>query len=270
MCRVLQVSRSGYYDWIARPLSNRKQEDQVYIQEIRRVHIESNENYGTLKIWKTFTTQGIKCGKHRIARLRKEYGIETKRRRRFRITTLSKNTKHVAPNLLRRNFKAVKPNQVWVGDVTYIATKAGWLYLAVLLDLCSRKVVGWAMSNTNDKQLVVSALKMAIEQRQPNRGLLHHTDRGATYGSSEYQDQLIKAYMVASMSRKGDCYDNAVAESFFSTLKNELIYEQTFVNRERARTAIFNFIEIFYNRQRLHQSLNYQTPEMMETILSLN
>jgi transposase InsO family protein len=157
-----------------------------------------------------------------------------------------------------------KPNQVWVGDVTFITTRSGWLYLAVLLDLYSRKVIGWAMSDQNNKQLVTNALDMALERRQPRSGVIHHTDRGSIYGSDDYRGKLTVSGLISSMSRKGDCYDNAVAESFFSTLKNELLYGERFASREQARSEIFKFIEIFYNRQRLHQTLNYITPEAME------
>lgn len=199
-----------------------------------------------------------------MARLRKENGIESKRRKRFKITTMSKNTQWIAPNLLNRCFSAASPNKVWVGDVTFLATGAGWLYLAVLLDLYSRKVIGWAMSERNNKDLVLSALDMAIERRRPKQELLHHSDRGSIYGCDEYRHKLVKYGLVPSMSRKGDCYDNAVVESFFSTLKNELAYGQRFISREHAKMEVFKFIEIFYNRQRLHQALNYSTPEAVE------
>ena len=177
---------------------------------------------------------------------------------------MSKNTEWIAPNRLNRCFQAMNPNQIWVGDVTFIATKKGWLYLAVLLDLFSRKVIGWSMSDKNNKQLVINALDMALERRRPQSEVLHHTDRGSIYGSDDYRNKLITSGLVPSMSRKGDCYDNAVAESFFSTLKNKLVSEERFTSRDHAKSEIFEFVEIFYNRQRLHQSLNYITPEMME------
>lgn len=264
MCKVLKVSTSGYYSWKTRPLSKRKLFDKYLTAEIGQIHIESKENYGAIKTWRALKAKGICCGKHRIARIRKINGIESKRRKRFKITTLSKNTKWVAPNRLNRCFKVTKPNKVWVGDVTFLATRKGWLYLAILLDLYSRKIIGWAMSEKNNKQLVLSALNMALDRRSPQSEVLHHTDRGSTYGSDEYRNTLISSGLVSSMSRKGDCYDNAVAESFFSTLKNELSYGQRFVSRDHARSEVFKFIEIFYNRQRLHQTLNYVTPEMME------
>lgn len=264
MCETLKVSKSGYYAWKTRPLSKRALFDKALSEGIRQIHIESRENYGSLKTWKTLRIRGIYCGKHRVARLRKINGIESKRRKRFKITTLSKNTEWIAPNILNRCFTVAKPNEVWIGDVTFLATRTGWLYLAVLLDLYSRKVIGWSMSDRNNKQLVLSALNMAIERRQPRSEILHHTDRGSIYGSDEYRNRLITHGLVPSMSRKGNCYDNAVAESFFSTLKNELIFSQGFMSREHAKLEVFKFIEIFYNRQRLHQALNYITPEAME------
>jgi len=264
MCKALEVSPSGYYAWKTRPLSKRALSDRYLVNQIRQIHIASRQNYGVIKTWKALRVSGICCGKHRVARLRRINGIESKRRKRFKITTWSKNTEWVAPNLLNRCFEVAKPNQVWVGDVTFISTRAGWLYLAVLLDLYSRKVIGWSMSEQNNKQLVINALDMALERRQPQSQVIHHTDRGAIYGSDYYRNKLIASGLVPSMSRKGDCWDNAVAESFFSTLKNELLYGQIFESRERARSEIFKFVEIFYNRQRLHQSLNYVTPEMTE------
>lgn len=264
MCKVLKVSRSGYYDWKIRPLSSRTIFDNYLTLKIRQIHNDSKENYGAIKTWKALKVKGITCGKHKVARLRRINGIESKRRKRFKVTTLSKNTEWIAPNRLNRCFQIAKPNRVWIGDITFIATRTGWLYLAILLDLYSRKVIGWAMSEKNNKDLVLNALAMALERRRPQSQILHHTDRGSTYGSDDYRNKLIVSGLVPSMSRKGDCYDNAVAESFFSTLKNELIFGQRFLSRDHARSEIFQFIEIFYNRKRLHQALNYVTPEMME------
>ena len=264
MCRILKVSSSGYYAWKIRPQSKRTQFDKYLITEIRNIHVASKENYGVIKTWKTLKSKGIPCGKHRVARLRKMDGIECKRHKRFKVTTLSKDTKWIAPNRLNRCFQVTKPNEVWVGDVTFLATQNGWLYLAILLDLYSRKVIGWSMSDKNNKQLVLNALDMALERRRPKTEVLHHTDRGRVYGSDDYKNKLIKLGFLQSMSRKGDCYDNAVAESFFSTLKNELIFGQKLESRDHVRSEIFKFIEIFYNKQRLHQTLNYITPEMME------
>lgn len=264
MCRVLQVSRSGYYDWKDRPICERALHDKFLTREIRKVHVESRENYGVIKTCFALKAKGINCGKHRIARLRRVNDIVCKRRKRFKITTISKSTKYVSPNRLDRCFTADDMNKAWVGDVTYIATQKGWLYLSVLLDLYSRKVIGWSMSDKNDKKLVLNALEMALKMRKPKSGIIHHTDRGSVYGSDDYRYRLQMAGLVPSMSKKGDCYDNAVAESFFSTLKNELVYGQKFVSRDHARSEIFNYIEIFYNRQRMHQTLGYVTPEAME------
>jgi len=261
---VLGVSPSGYYAWITRKPSRRSLADARLLPEIRRVHEINRQAYGTVKTWKALNEDGIRCGKHRIARLRSLHGIQTLRRKRFKVTTDSRHAKWIAPNRLGRRFKANRPNEVWVGDVTFVATRSGWLHVAVLLDLCSRKVVGWSMSERIDKQLVINALKMALLRRNPTSGLLHHTDRGSVYASDDYQRELSSRGLVPSMSRKGDCFDNAVAESFFSTLKNELLLGGTYQTRDHARTKIFEYIEVFYNRQRLHQSLNYLTPEQAE------
>ena len=264
MCRLLKVSTSGYYAWRIRGLSNRAKYHQFLIAKIQRIHQETKQSYGSVKTWKALNAQGVQCGKHQVARLRNIHGVESKRRRRFKITTKSKNNKHIVPNQLNRQFYTPRPNKIWVGDVTFVATKTGWLYLAVMLDVYSRKVIGWSMSKRNDKQLALNALNMAIERRNPEPGLLHHTDRGAIYSSDEYRDMLSKKGCISSMSRSGDCYDNAVAESFFSSLKNEWLLKNTFESRNQARSEIFKYIEIFYNRQRIHQSLNYLTPEQFE------
>ena len=264
MCVVLQVSRSGYYAWYGRGSSHREQADHRLLGHIRRVHHQSREHYGAVKCWKQLNREGIECGRDRVARLRRLHNIYAKRRRRFVVTTRSKHSHWVAPNQLQRRFSTSVPNQAWVGDVTFIATRGGWLYLCVLLDLYSRKVVGWSMSGSNDGALVKAALYMALQHRQPTSGLIHHSDRGSTYAMRSYQTILSENGIQASMSRKGDCWDNAVAESFFANLKNELTYWCRFDNHEQARSAIFDYIEIFYNRQRLHQTLNYQTPEQFE------
>lgn len=264
MCRALQVSRSGYYTWCGRKDSLRKQKNYALLSHIRRVHNQSKQRYGIIKCWKQLNEEGIACGRDRVARLRKDHDIYAQRRRRFVITTRSKHRHWIAANQLQRNFVVQQPNEAWVGDVTFIATRQGWLYLAVLIDLYSRKVVGWSMSNSNNGKLVKDCLHMAITHRQPKPGLIHHTDRGSTYAMQSYRDLLQQYGMLSSMSRKKDCWDNAVAESFFANLKNELTYYQTFKNQQEAKTAIFEYMEIFYNRQRLHQTLNYQTPEHKE------
>ncbi len=266
MCKILKVSRSGYYDWKNRGESRRVLHDRTLLQHIRRVHTQSRKHYGIVKCWKQLNAEGIACGRDSIARLRRQNDIYTQRRKRFVVTTRSKHRHWIAPNLLKRDFSSANPNRVWVGDVTFIATRVGWLYLAVLPDLFSRKVIGWSMSNSNNGQLVKDALDMAVQHRLPAKGLIHHTDRGSTYAMQSYRDTLSHYGMISSMSRKRDCWDNAVAESFFSNLKNELIYWRNFKTREEAKAAIFDYIEVFYNRQRLHQTLNYQTPEQFETM----
>ena len=264
LCRALKVSRSGYYDWRHRSDSQHTIDDRTLLRQVRRVHDQSRQHYGIIKCWKQLNSEGLACGRDRIARLRREHGIFAKRRKRFVVTTRAKHRHWIAPNRLQRDFTARSPNRVWVGDVTFVATRSGWLYLSVLLDLYSRKVVGWSMANCNNGQLVKDALDMAIQQRQPEQGLIHHTDRGSTYAMQSYRDTLSTHGLISSMSRKRDCWDNAVAESFFANLKNELIYWYHFKTREEAKSAIFNYIEIFYNRQRLHQTLNYQSPEQFE------
>jgi putative transposase len=267
----LAVSASGYYSWLSRKASQRSKDNEELVIKIRQIHYEYRQAYGSLKIWKELKVRGISCGKHRVERLRRLYGIETRRRRRFKVTTKSRKGQISVPNVINRCFKAVELNRVWFGDVTFIATRKGWLYLAVLLDLCSRKVIGWSMSSLNDKQLALEALEMALLRRNPRSRVLHHTDQGAIYASDEYVAKLRSNNMIQSMSRKGDCYDNAVAESFFSTLKNELIVGQVYESREKARKEIFEYIEVFYNRKRMHQSLGYKTPEAIEqTVTELN
>ena len=264
---MLRVSRSGYYAWLRRPPSARVLSNQRLLSEIRIIHAEVKQAYGSFKTWKTLRDRGIFCGRHRVARLRRIHGIEARRKRRFRITTNSRHTQNVAPNVLNRCFQVGKPNKVWVGDVTFIATRVGWIYLAVLLDLYSRKVIGWSMSERIDKRLVLDALEMALIRRRPQDEILHHTDQGSIYASEEYREKMQKHRLKASMSRKGDCYDNAVAESFFSTLKNEILPGSVFESRNRARSEIFQYIEGFYNRRRIHQSLGYQTPEQVEELV---
>jgi len=260
MCSVLKVSRNGYYDWRDRPQSRRSQENQQVTAEIHRVHKRSKQSYGAQKTWRELRAEGFNWGRHRIARLRREAGIEARRKRRFRITTQSRAGAVAAKNRLKQRFEAKAVDRIWVGDITFIATAAGWLYLAVLIDLYSRRVVGWAMSERIDQKLVLDCLNMALLQRRVKAGLIHHTDQGRQYSSAAYVDVLKRHGMIASMSRRGNCYDNAVAESFFSSLKNELVHHTSFKTRDEARTAIFEYIEVFYNRQRRHQSLDYLSP----------
>lgn len=264
LCRVLGVSRSGYYDWLSRPESARAQEDRELVGHIQRLHARARRSYGAVRTWRVLNREGIRCGKHRVARLRKAQGIEALRTRRFRYREAAHEQNPPAPNHLNRVFDAMAPNQVWAGDVTYIPTRQGWLYLAVLIDLHSRKVVGWCMRHAPDLELILGALQMALLNRRPNPGLVHHTDRGQIYRSRAYQALLADHGMVMSMSRKGDPYDNAVVESFFSTLKNDLIHHRRWATRDEARQAIFDFIELFYNRQRAHAYLGFRSPVEFE------
>ena len=264
MCRLLEVSRSGFYAWHHRGPSPRSVQNGVLLEHIRRVHLDNREAYGAVKTWHELLAQGLVCGRHRVARLRQEAHIEARRKLRFRITTQSRQGQLVFPNLLEQCFAVSGPDRVWVGDITFIPTREGWLYLAILLDLFGRRVVGWSMRPLLDTQLVLDALHMALRSRRPKPGLIHHTDQGRHYVIGAYT-QLMKAHgMRPSMSAKGNCYDNACAESFFSSLKNELVHFHNFSTREEAKAAIFEYIEIFYNRQRLHQTLDYVSPVEFE------
>lgn len=260
LCAALAVSRSGYYAWRDRAPSARAMEDQRLLPILRQLHQEMREEYGAVKLWREATQRGIPCGRHRAARLRKLGQLEAKRVRRFRVIVAHHQLPPPAPNLLHQRFVATALNCTWVGDVTMVPTRAGWLYVAVLLDLCSRRVIGWAMRDKPDQQLTLDALAMAVRQRRVQPGLIHHSDQGAQYSCVAYQRQLTTLGITPSMSRKGNCYDNAVAESFFSTLKNELVHHHIYHTREEASREIFAFIEGFYNRQRLHQSLGYLSP----------
>jgi putative transposase len=265
MCKALGASRSGYYEWRARAASPRELKDQVLLSHIRRVHAKCHEAYGAKKTWIELNAQGVVCGKHRVARLRKREGIEARRKRRFRTKARHQQTAPAAPNLVAQCFHSGLRDRVWVGDTTFIRTRAGFLYLAVLLDLYARRVVGWAMGPRHDLELVLGALRMALEQRRPARGVIHHTDQGSIYSARLYREALQAHGLRASMSGKGLPHDNAVAESFFSTLKNELVHHCTFATRDSACTALSGYIELFYNRSRRHQALGYVSPVDFET-----
>lgn len=264
LCRVLGVSRSGFYSWCTHVPSARQRQDQQLLGEIHRVHLEHRQTCGAFKTWRILNRQGIACGKHRVASLRRRHGIEANRKRRFRVVTEHHQTPVAAPDRLNRVFTAGAPNRTWVGDMTFVRTRQGWLNLAVLLDLYSRRVVGWAMGAQPNQTLALGALEMALTQRRPATGLVHHTDRGATYSATAYRERLRAAGLLPSMSGRKSAYDNAVAESLFSNLKNELVHHCDFTTRDQARSAIFDYIELFYNRRRLHQSLGYRTPEEVE------
>lgn len=261
---MMQVSRSGYYVWLNRPESNRQSSNKKLLAEIHKLHKQSRETYGNPRITRALNKQGITCGKNRVARLMRDNGIAAKTKRKFKATTNSKHNYPVAANLLNQNFSANRPNKVWVADITYIPTDEGWLYLASIEDLFNRKIVGWSMDKTMTRQLVLDALRQAVRRYRPSVGLIHHSDRGSQYASHEYRQALKDYGMLASMSRKGNCYDNACMESFFGTLKRELIYGNRFRTRDQARQAIFEYIEIFYNRIRLHSALGYMSPVEFE------
>lgn len=264
MCRVLEVSPAGFYAWAGRGISTRQQADAQLLDRIRQVHTAHREAYGTVKTWRALEAAGISCGKHRVARLRRQAGIEARRMRRFRLRGERHFETLAAPDLIQRQFRAERPNQAWAGDMTYIPTREGWLHLAVLLDLCTARVVGWAMGDRPDESVALDALKMALEQRRPAPGLIHHTDRGVQYRARGYAHLIQRSGLRASMNATDSPLDNAAAESFFSTLKNELVHHRRFTTRNEARAAIFDYIEAFYNRQRLHQGIGYLTPLQAE------
>jgi putative transposase len=268
LCSLLDVSRSGYYAWCARPPSQRGIADRELAAEIRAIHERSEQRYGSPRIHEELGANDTHVGRKRVARLMKEGGISAQTKRRFVKTTDSNHDFPIAPNLLNRNFTADAPNETWAGDITYLDTQQGWLYLAVLIDLYSRRVVGWAMSERIDTALAMSALDMALAQRRPPHGLIHHTDRGSQYASHDYRRALRDVGAECSMSRKGNCWDNAVAESFFASLRKELTNRVAFVSRDAARSSVFQYIEAFYNRARRHSTINYQSPIDFEIGLS--
>ena len=263
LCLHLQVSPSGYYDWQKRCAcpGPRAVEDHRLMQEIKRIHVQSRETYGSPRVEKELRKKGRCHGRNRIARLMKQKSLCGRQKKRYRVqTTDSNHDQPIAPNRLAQAPKASAPNQLWVADITYIQTREGWLYLAAIMDLYSRKVVGWAMSERIDTVLVLKALAMALLHRGAPRNLLFHSDRGVQYASADYRQALSQAGLIASMSRSGNCYDNASMESFWSTLKLELVYRRCFDNRAQARTQIFDYIESFYNRHRAHSALDYHSP----------
>ncbi len=264
LCRAMKVSRSGYYDWLNRPPSARTIEDQQLWPKIERMHHACREAYGARRLRDALRKTGVCCSKHRIARLKRANQVWTKRHRRFVFTTKADPQHARYPNVLGRQFSVAKANRVWVGDVTSIWTFEGWLYLAVVLDLYSRKVIGWSMAQHCREDLTLGALQMAIEARRPAAGLLHHSDRGNHYTSSRYQSLLASFGMRCSMSRIANCWDNAVAESFFSTLKNEQTLHDRYHNRAQARATVFEYIELFYNPVRQHSHLNGLSPVQFE------
>jgi putative transposase len=265
MCRLLDVSTSGYYLWKQKPQSQRAEQNQKLLRKIEMVYQTSRQSYGSPKIMQALRQQGIRCGRNRIMRLMRQAGLASKRRRCFTRTTQANPQHRYAPNQLQQCFVAQAPNQIWLSDVTFIATAQGWLYLAAVLDLYSRRIVGWAMDEQMSDSLTKRALQMALRQRKPiPHHLLHHSDRGSHYTSAPYQ-QLLKDHAIqASMSRTGNCYDNAPMESFFAQLKTEHVHHQRFATRHEAMTSIFAYIEGFYNTHRLHSALDYRSPVTFE------
>ena len=264
MCRVLEVSRGGYYAWRDRGESARTLQERQLVRQIREIHTGLRRAYGSPRVYAELQDRDILCGEHRVARLMRKHGIHARRRRRFRVTTQSDHTYPVAPNVLNRDFTAEQPNQRWAGDITFIWTFEGWLYLAVILDLFSRRVVGWATSHQIDRSLTLRALAMALDSRSPQDNLLHHSDRGGQYACRDYRRELRERKINCSMSRKGDCWDNAVLESFFATLKKELTHHEEFLTRRQATRQIFGFIEGFYNTSRKHSFLGQISPAQFE------
>lgn len=261
----MRVTRSGYYSWATRSESARCRQDRELLFKIRVAHKESDRTYGSPRIHQELRASGIRCARKRIARIMQANGIVAEYRRRFVVTTDSKHDLPVADNLLDQKFDTPAANTRWAGDITYLWTSEGWLYLAIILDLFSRRVVGWSMKSTIERSLVIDALVAALRCRRPgNSGLICHSDRGSQYASDDYQKVLREAGIACSMSRKGNCWDNAPVESFFASLKRELIYRNRFATREEARTAVFKWIEAWYNRRRRHSALGYMSPEQFE------
>jgi len=260
MCDMMEVSCSAFYDWLKRSESAHSLEDRRLSEKVKKSHQKSRETYGARRIVKDLVEDDEVISRERVGRLMKQQNLESKSKRKFKATTNSKHNHPVAPNLLDRKFQVEQPDTVYVGDITYISTDEGWLYLAVLIDLYSRAVVGWAMSDRITAELANDALVMAVWKRKPNKGLMLHSDRGSQYASGLYQKTIKEHGFICSMSRKGNCWDNAPSESFFHTLKVELVHHRRYRTREAAKQDIFEYIEVFYNRQRRHSTIGYHTP----------
>jgi len=269
MCDILGVSRSGYYSWRSRPLSARAKSDQALLVEIREIFRQSKRTYGYPRVHKELLSRGISCGRDRVARLMREAGLRAEHKRKYYATTQSDQKRPVAPNLLKQDFATEAANQKWLTDITFVPTDEGWLFLAPILDLYSRMVVGWAMEAYLDRRLTLKALKMALRRRRPSAGFLHHSDQGRQFASNDYQALLDAHEALISMSRKGNAYDNAPMESFFATLKVELIHRRHYITRAEAKADIFEYIEVYYNRQRRHSALGYISPYEFELLNGL-
>jgi len=271
LCRVLRVSKSSYYDWRGRSESSRSRENHKLVEKIRELR-EEDKNlraYGSPRMHEELVDLGYHCSENRVARLMRKNGIRARQIRKFRVTTDSKHDNPVAQNVLDRKFDVGSPDRAWASDITYVWTREGWLYhLAVVIDLFNRMVVGWSMGNRITQELTLSALRMALWKRKPGRGLLSHSDRGSQYTSKAYRKLLSDHGIICSMSRKGNCWDNAVAESFFHTLKTELVYHEDYATRAEAKSDIFDWIEVFYNRKRRHSALGYLSPARFEAMMA--
>jgi putative transposase len=266
MCKALNVSPSGFYAWRSRPVSAREMANRELVKKIETVYYDSYETYGSPRVYHELKSQDVACSENRVARLMRLRGLRAKQVRRYKSTT-KRNKRHpVAPNLLKRDFRADRPDHKWLTDITYIPTQEGWLYLAVILDLYNRGIVGWAMSERMTSALTIRALKMAIRERRPGDGLIHHSDQGSQYTDGTYQALLRDHGIQVSMNGVGTWYDNAPMESFFATLKSELVHHQVYHTRDEARPDLFFYIEAFYNRRRRHSSLDYLSPEAYEQL----
>jgi putative transposase len=266
MSTILKISKSSYYAWLKRPKSKRCKENMYLSERIRTIYDQKKQRYGSPRITAELRDEGFSCSKNRIARLMRKQGITARTKKRFRVTTNSNHNLPVAPNLVEMQFNPEKANSLWTSDITYIWTREGWLYLAVVLDLWSRYVISWSAEKSMDESLVSDALSKAIGDRKPKAGLIIHSDRGSQYASLNVRNLIAENHMIQSMSSKGNCYDNAPTESFFSTLKRELVYRESYNTREEAKQSLFEYIELFYNRQRRHSTLGYVSPMQFENL----
>lgn len=268
MCRLLRVSKSAYYAWLNRVESKRSRTDQILCPIIKRIHKASDGVYGSPKIRAELDDEGYHYSRHKIARLMRQLGLKGCPKKQFKVTTIRFPNHPIAENLLKQDFNIKRPNRCWASDITYISTHQGWLYLAVVMDLFSRRIIGWSMSRWLGRRLVIDALRMAIAIRQPTEGLIHHSDRGCQYTSDDFRNELVKHHIECSMSGNGNCYDNAVVESFFGVLKRERVNRTQYRTRDEARSDLFDYIECFYNQKRRHGYLGNQSPVIFEKTMN--